>query len=173
MKSSASYSDPQGAQERRDRPQHQNYQKPLGKSWNHEIMDRDIAKTIRIIMKSWNGMGCLGWDMSQGSGSGGYLRNRSRIPWFDDYMHETWNNENMKWNWSHNLIYEIMKSWNNLIITWLHIWNHEDIWYEISYFIWNYIWNHILNEIWNGTHFMNSTRFHCKFGTVIVPGNFI
>ena len=111
IKSSASYSDHQGAQERYNHPQHQNYQKPLGKSSNHQTMDCDLPKTVRIIIKSSNGIGCLGWDTSQGSGSGGDLRNRSRIPWFDDYMHE------------------IMKSWNHQIklISWSHTWNHQII----------------------------------------------
>ncbi len=111
IKSSASYSDHQGAQERDNHPQHQNYQKPLGKSSNHQTMDCDLPKTVRIIIKSSNGIGCLGWDTSQGSGSGGDLRNRSRIPWFDDYMHE------------------IMKSSNHQIklISWSHTWNHQII----------------------------------------------
>ena len=102
---------PWRAQGMRGRPQRQNHQKPLGKSSNHQTMDCDLPKTVRIIIKSSNGIGCLGWDTSQGSGSGGDLRNRSRIPWFDDYMHE------------------IMKSSNHQIklISWSHTWNHQII----------------------------------------------
>ena len=95
-----------------DHHQRQKHQKPLGKSSNHETRESDTPKTIRIIIKSSNGMGSLGWHMSQGSGSGGDLRNRPRIPWFDDYMHETWNEHEyeMKFNsWSHIWNHEIMK----------------------------------------------------------------
>ena len=94
-----------------DRPQHQNHQKPLGKSWNHENRECDTPETIRFIIKSWNGMGSLGWYMSQGSGSGGDLRKSSKISWLHDYIYE-----NEIWN-------EI-----DYIISYMKIWNHEIIW---------------------------------------------
>ena len=37
------------------------YQKPLGKSWNHEIMITDTWKTVRNIMKWWGGIESDTW----------------------------------------------------------------------------------------------------------------
>ena len=37
------------------------YQKPLGKSWNHEIMTTDTWKTIRNIIKWWDGIESDTW----------------------------------------------------------------------------------------------------------------
>ena len=135
IKSSASYSDHQGAQERYNHPQHQNYQKPLGKSSNHQTMDCDLPKTVRIIIKSSNGIVSLGWYMSQGCQSGGDCRKPSQISLFDDLIWKYQMKMKMKSNWFDDLIYEIIKSSNNLIIWWFDISNHQIIWYQISYLI--------------------------------------
>ena len=72
---------------------------------------------------------------------------------FDELMIKPWNHEIMKSNWSHDLIYEIMKSWKFDDLIWkLHMKiSYENIKYEIAHFddlmmrfheIWyeNYIW---------------------------------
>jgi len=50
-----------GQEELHYEPLHWTYQKPLGKSWNHEIMTTDIWKTVRNIMKSWDGIESDTW----------------------------------------------------------------------------------------------------------------
>ena len=103
--------------------------KPLGLSSNHEMG-----------WDPWVDIWAKGVDLAGIWGS----HRKSH-----DYM-ITYMEINMKWNWLHNLIYDNMKSWNNLMITWLHIWIHEIILYEISFFIWklHMKWN----MKWNSFH---------------------
>ena len=50
-----------GQEELHYEPLHSTYQKPLGKSSNHEIMTTDIWKTVRNIIKWWGGIESDTW----------------------------------------------------------------------------------------------------------------